>query len=202
MRRLIVRTSVATIITGTIGVTGALLCAALVTVQAQPPSTTVTAEQLLAGSARPDAVVDVAGDYSGRRHSPLTQVTPQNVGRLAHQWTFQTGTLGMFETTPIVHDGVLYPHRSQQLRLGGRRAGPAARSGATAASCRKILEVCCGPVNRGFAALGNRLFMTHARRPPRSRSTREPGRSSSTWCSTTTRRATPRRWRRSSSRTP
>ena len=31
------------------------------------------------------------GDYSGRRHSALTQVTPQNVGGLTLSWAFQTG---------------------------------------------------------------------------------------------------------------
>src|ERR1039458_8317871 len=30
------------------------------------------------------------GDYSGRRHSSLNQITPQNVGSLALAWAFQT----------------------------------------------------------------------------------------------------------------
>ena len=30
------------------------------------------------------------GDYSGRRHSPLTQITPQNVSNLGLAWAFQT----------------------------------------------------------------------------------------------------------------
>ena len=68
----------------------------------------VTSEQLLAGTTNPSHWLMFAGDYSGRRHSPLTQVTPQNVNRLVHEWTFQTATLGAFETTPLVHDGVIY----------------------------------------------------------------------------------------------
>ena len=31
------------------------------------------------------------GDYSGRRHSALTQITPENVGQLGLAWAFQTG---------------------------------------------------------------------------------------------------------------
>ena len=31
------------------------------------------------------------GDYSGRRHSTLTQITPDNVHQLTVAWTFQTG---------------------------------------------------------------------------------------------------------------
>lgn len=30
------------------------------------------------------------GDYSGRRHSPLTQITPSNVANLSLAWAFQT----------------------------------------------------------------------------------------------------------------
>ena len=48
------------------------------------------------------------GNYTNQRHSPLTQITPANVNRLVPQWTFQTGTLGNFETTSLLRDNVLY----------------------------------------------------------------------------------------------
>ena len=48
------------------------------------------------------------GNYSNHRFSPLTQLTPENVQRLQPQWTFQTGTLGNFETTTLMRDNVLY----------------------------------------------------------------------------------------------
>ena len=48
------------------------------------------------------------GDYSGRRHSPLTQITPQNVGDLTLAWAFQTGQSAEIKATPILVDGVLY----------------------------------------------------------------------------------------------
>jgi alcohol dehydrogenase (cytochrome c) len=48
------------------------------------------------------------GDYSGRRHSPLTQITPQNVGRLSLSWAFQTGANAQIKASPIVVDGVIY----------------------------------------------------------------------------------------------
>ena len=31
------------------------------------------------------------GDYSGKRHTPLTQITPQNAQNLGLAWAFQTG---------------------------------------------------------------------------------------------------------------
>ena len=48
------------------------------------------------------------GDYSGRRHSPLTQVTPDNVGQLGLAWAFQTGVTDQIKASPIVANGVVY----------------------------------------------------------------------------------------------
>src|ERR1700720_3795307 len=48
------------------------------------------------------------GDYSGRRHSPLTQITPQNVKNLALAWAFQTEQLAQIKSSPLLVDGILY----------------------------------------------------------------------------------------------
>jgi len=48
------------------------------------------------------------GDYTGQRHSALTEITPQNVSNLTLSWTFQTGQNGSVKATPILVDGVLY----------------------------------------------------------------------------------------------
>src|SRR5262249_16768783 len=48
------------------------------------------------------------GDYSGRRHSPLVQITPVNVQQLALAWAFQTGQTQAIKSTPILVDGILY----------------------------------------------------------------------------------------------
>src|ERR1051326_4195239 len=48
------------------------------------------------------------GDYTGRRHSPLTQISPQNVSQLALKWAFQTGQAQSIKATPIVVHGVAY----------------------------------------------------------------------------------------------
>ena len=57
------------------------------------------------------------GDAGGTRYSPLTQITPANVGELRVAWIFRTGELGQgvkdwtrsaFETTPILYQGTLY----------------------------------------------------------------------------------------------
>src|SRR5260370_8814239 len=48
------------------------------------------------------------GDYSGQRHSQLTQITPANVGELTLAWAFQTGQAAQIKSSPIVANGILY----------------------------------------------------------------------------------------------
>ena len=53
-------------------------------------------------------------DLGGTRHSPLTEITPDNAGRLRVAWQYRhgdvldTGRKSGFEATPIVVDGTLY----------------------------------------------------------------------------------------------
>src|SRR6266545_7568430 len=47
------------------------------------------------------------GDYTGRRHSRLTQITPENVHQLTVAWTFQ-GAGGGIKASPILVNGVVY----------------------------------------------------------------------------------------------
>jgi alcohol dehydrogenase (cytochrome c) len=48
------------------------------------------------------------GDYSGRRHTALTQITPANVDDITLAWTFQTQQAQGLKSTPILVDGILY----------------------------------------------------------------------------------------------
>lgn len=48
------------------------------------------------------------GDYSGRRHSSLTQINPQNVDELGLAWEFQTNQEAMLKCSPLMVNGVLY----------------------------------------------------------------------------------------------
>ena len=52
-------------------------------------------------------------DHQGSRHSPLTQITRDNVARLTIAWTYRTGDSAVrrtpkFEATPLVVDGTMY----------------------------------------------------------------------------------------------
>jgi alcohol dehydrogenase (cytochrome c) len=123
----------------------------------------VTYRDILDGLKDPSRWLTFSGDYSGRRHSPLTAITRDNVDRLAPEWTFQTGTMTRgrgFEATPLVWDGVLYVTGSNDFAWALD-----ARTGRPFWQYRRELppDLTYGaqaPVNRGFGILGDRLFMT------------------------------------------
>jgi alcohol dehydrogenase (cytochrome c) len=55
-----------------------------------------------------DSWLTYHGDYSGRRHSALAQITPSNVHQLTLAWAFQTGQTQAIKASPILANGVLY----------------------------------------------------------------------------------------------
>jgi alcohol dehydrogenase (cytochrome c) len=129
---------------------------------AQQPPAGITAQDLLDGFKNTSRWLMYSGDYTGRRHSPLSQITPANVNRLAAQWTFQVENMVTgrgFEGSPLMLDGVLYVtgnnntawaidvRTGRQLWRHRRQLPPGLTYGSANAS------------NRGFAILGDRLFM-------------------------------------------
>src|SRR5215467_10629511 len=77
--------------------------------QQQLPYASIRQQDLLDGLKNPARWLTFSGDYTGQRHSPLKQITPQNVAALVPQWIFQTDLPGLpgrgIEYTPIVVDG-------------------------------------------------------------------------------------------------
>jgi len=85
----------------------ALVLAALsLSVPSSLTAQNVDSAELLKPSA--DSWPGYHGDYSGRRHSSLTQITPQNVHGLTLAWAFQTNQSFEIKATPLLVDGVLY----------------------------------------------------------------------------------------------
>jgi alcohol dehydrogenase (cytochrome c) len=125
-------------------------------------STGITYRDIVDGLKDPTRWLTYSGDYSGRRHSPLTQITPSNVHRLAPEWTLQTGTMTRgrgFEATALAWDGVLYVTGSNNFAWALD-----ARTGRPFWQYRRELPTdltygASAPVNRGFGMLGDRLFM-------------------------------------------
>ena len=127
-----------------------------------PPLTAITSQDHLDGLKNTSRWLTYSGDYTGRRHSPLTQVNPGNVARLAAQWAFQAENMVAgrgFEGTPLLADGVLYI-------TGNNNTAWAidVRTGAQLWRYRRTLPSgltygAANASNRGFAILGDLLFM-------------------------------------------
>ena len=139
--------------------TVAILVGATATVFAQQTAPQVTFQDLRNGLNDPTRWLTYGGNYASQRHSPLTQITPQNVSRLTTQWVFQTDTLGKFEAAPLTLDGVIYVTGPEDTAWAID-----ARTGRQIWRYRRDVVsgviACCGRVNRGFGILGDRLFKT------------------------------------------
>ena len=129
------------------------LCLATVSLSAQ-----ITPERLANASSEPQQWMMYSGAYDGSRFSPLDQINRTNVQRLSLQWVFQTGVRGRHETTPLVIDGIMYLTTPQNhaYAVDTRTGRPLWHYQRT---LPKEMSLCCGPQNRGFGALGDRLFM-------------------------------------------
>ena len=130
-----------------------LLLAAWTSAQSQ-----VSYERLLGAAHEPQNWLTYSGGYSGWRHSGLDQINAANASRLGLQWTFQVGDLGQFETTPLVVDGILYG-TGQSNRAFALDARTGRAIWRYQRNLPEKIQLCCGRVNRGFAILGDRLFM-------------------------------------------
>jgi alcohol dehydrogenase (cytochrome c) len=105
-----------------------------------------------------DNWVSYNGDYSGARHSSLTQITPDNVGRLAAQWVFHPRTVSPLEVTPLVVAGVMFLTSANDAYALDAKTGKVL--------WHHVHTVSQGLVgdpgqhhNRGVAILGTRVYM-------------------------------------------
>lgn len=98
------------------------------------------------------------GDTLHQRHSPATQITPDNVGGLQPVWTHHSGVKASFQTTPIVVDDVIYLSLpfNHVVALDAASGVELWRYHHERLADR---EMCCGPANRGVAVDAGRVFM-------------------------------------------
>jgi alcohol dehydrogenase (cytochrome c) len=96
-------------------------------------------------------------NYGAWRYSPLDQINPDNISRLTPQWIFQASGASPIEATPLVFDGLMFftgsANHGYAIDLAtGKMVWRYSRP------VPKGVQGCCGTVNRGFGALGSKLF--------------------------------------------
>jgi alcohol dehydrogenase (cytochrome c) len=100
-----------------------------------------------------------AGNYSGHRHSLLSQVTKVNVRSLQLGWAAQLRQIDReLEVSPIVAGGMMFVSESRE----GVTALDAKTGEAIWTYRRPVpddLPLCCGMPNRGVAVLGQTVFV-------------------------------------------
>src|SRR5206468_4506681 len=99
------------------------------------------------------------GDYRGTHYSGLRSITPANVSSLKSQWTFHYGASNVIEATPIVVDGLMFVTGpfNDAVALDARTGREIWRYKRRLPE--GIHQPCTVMTNRGFAILGDRLYM-------------------------------------------
>ncbi len=121
------------------------------------PDFNVTFERLRNSASEPQNWLNYWGDLRGTHFSSLNSITPANVAGLTAQWTYQFGGSGV-EVTPLVVNGIMFVTgpRDQAAALDARTGTPIWRY-------RRPLPDyhanCTVSTNRGFAVLGDRLYL-------------------------------------------
>jgi quinohemoprotein ethanol dehydrogenase len=108
----------------------------------------------------PDEWVTYGHDYAETHFSPLKQINVENVSRLALAWTWETGTEGGIESTPLISNGVLYATGpwSVVFAVDARTGKEKWRYDPDIARVNGP-RLCCGPVNRGVALYQGKVYV-------------------------------------------
>src|SRR5687768_2766429 len=116
-------------------------------------------ERIRDAASEPGSWLTYSGTYTGQRYSRLDQITTAYVSGLRPVWIYQLQKPGMFESTPIVADGVMYiVEPPSTVTALDPRTGR--RLWSWAAKIPKDLKAIGFPqTNRGVAILDDKVFV-------------------------------------------
>ena len=118
----------------------------------------VTPDRLVRAASEPHNWLTYSGTYASQRHTPLREITPQNVRNLEQKWVLQGQVLGAWQSSPLVVDGIMYlTQRPNDVLAVDAETGRAFWLYRYNNSAEQ--RVCCGANNRGLAIHGGTLFM-------------------------------------------
>jgi alcohol dehydrogenase (cytochrome c) len=98
--------------------------------------------------------------YDGWGYSPLSQITPSNVGRLQLVWSFATGQVEGHQAPPIVNNGVMFV-----ATPGNQVIAIEAKTGNVLWRYKRAVPedlVNLHPTSRGVGLLGDKLYFASA----------------------------------------
>src|ERR1700730_6332567 len=118
---------------------------------------TITEQQLRQAQSDPATWLTYGKNYSAWRYSELNEINTATVSRLAPRWIYQSSASGSHETTPLVFGGRMFitgpsNHAAALDLITGKELWHYQKTPPAG------LNLCCGEMNRGFAALGDKLF--------------------------------------------
>jgi alcohol dehydrogenase (cytochrome c) len=102
--------------------------------------------------------VSYNGDYTGRRFSSMTQVTPANVGRLTPQWVFHPRVVSPLEVTPVVVAGIMFVTSANDAYALDAKTGMLLWHHARGVT-QGLVDDSAQHHNRGVAVWGTRVYM-------------------------------------------
>ena len=119
---------------------------------------TVTQDMMNRAGADANNFLHTNGNYSQTRYYPASQINTSNVKNLRPAWIFQTEIVESQETSPLVVNGVMYITTSFN-HVYALDAATGAQIWHYKHKMGPITTYCCGPINRGVAAYGDKVFM-------------------------------------------
>ncbi|OFX06385.1 MAG: alcohol dehydrogenase [Alphaproteobacteria bacterium RIFCSPHIGHO2_12_FULL_63_12] len=126
---------------------------------AAPAPTGVDAAAIINADATPGEWLTHGRTYDEQRYSPLGAINTDNVKDLGLAWSFDLGVSRGIETTPIVHDGVMYVTGSWNIvHALDARTGAEIWSFDPQVDRSRASVMCCDIVNRGVAIWDGKIF--------------------------------------------
>jgi alcohol dehydrogenase (cytochrome c) len=134
------------------------LAFAILGLSAMSASAQVPYQRIVNSGQTPNDWLTYSGNYNSQRYSALSQINRQNVAQLRPAWMYQIRRPGVFETSPIVADGVMYISEppSTITALDVKTGRPLWTW--TPQIPDNVIVIGSPAVNRGVAILGDMVF--------------------------------------------
>jgi alcohol dehydrogenase (cytochrome c) len=138
---------------------GAAVAALVLGARMESAAQNVSYEEIVHAASHPDDWLTYGGNYASQRFSELKQVNKMNVDQLKLRWVYQLRRQGIFESSPIVVDGMMYVTEppTTVTALDVRTGRPVWRWSADLP--KDLLTIGLFPTNRGVAILGDTVYV-------------------------------------------